>query len=64
MLIGLVSAKGSPGVSIAALALTAAAGDAGLLMELDPSGGSLECWTGIPGEPGLVRVASGVTAIA
>lgn len=60
MLLALVSAKGSPGVSTAALALTAVAGDRGLLVELDPSGGSVECWTGATGEPGLIRVASGL----
>lgn len=60
MLLGLVSAKGSPGVTTAALALTAVAVDGGLLVELDPSGGSIECWTGAAGEPGLVRVASGL----
>lgn len=60
MLLGLVSAKGSPGVSTAALALTAAAGDRGLLVELDPAGGSVECWTGATGEPGLIRVANGM----
>jgi len=60
MLLALVSAKGSPGVSTAALTLTAAAGDRGLLVELDPSGGSIECWTGATGEPGLIRVANGL----
>lgn len=60
MLLALVSAKGSPGVSTAALALTAVAGDRGLLVELDPSGGSVECWTGATGEPGLIRVANGL----
>lgn len=59
MLVGLVSAKGSPGVTTSALALAAAADD-GLLVELDPSGGSIEVWTGAGGEPGLVRVASGL----
>lgn len=59
MLIGLVSAKGSPGVTTAALALTAVAEDA-LLVELDPSGGSIESWTGAGGDPGLVRVVSGL----
>lgn len=59
MLIGLVSAKGAPGVTTAALALAAVADD-GLLIELDPSGGSIESWTGAGGEPGLVRVASGL----
>ena len=60
MLLGLVSAKGSPGVTTAALALAAVAGDRALLVELDPSGGSLECWTGATGEPGLIRVANGM----
>lgn len=60
MLLGLVSAKGSPGVSTAALALTATAGDGGLMVELDPSGGSVECWTGATAEPGLIRVANGL----
>lgn len=59
MIVGLVSAKGSPGVTTAALALAAVADD-GFLIELDPSGGSVEAWTGIGGEPGLVRVASGL----
>lgn len=59
VLVGLVSAKGSPGVTTAALAL-AAVGPDGLLVELDPSGGSVESWTGAGGEPGLVRVASGL----
>lgn len=60
MLVGLVSAKGSPGVTTAALTFTATAGGGGLLVELDPSGGSVECWTGAAGEPGLIRVASGL----
>ena len=60
MLLGLVSAKGSPGVTTAALALTAGAGDSGLMVELDPSGGSVECWTGATAEPGLIRVANGL----
>lgn len=59
MLVGLVSAKGSPGVTTAALALAAVAEDS-LLVELDPSGGSIEVWTGAWGEPGLVRVANGL----
>lgn len=59
MLLGLVSAKGSPGVTTTALAFAAVADD-GLVVELDPSGGSIECWTGATGEPGLTRVASGL----
>lgn len=59
MVVAVVSAKGSPGVTSAALALTAVA-DNGLLVELDPSGGSVECWTGAAAEPGLIRVANGL----
>ncbi len=59
MLLGLISAKGSPGVTTTALAFAAVADD-GLVVELDPSGGSIECWTGATGEPGLTRVASGL----
>lgn len=59
MLLGLVSAKGSPGVTTTAVAFAAVADD-GLVVELDPSGGSIECWTGTAGEPGLARVASGL----
>jgi cellulose biosynthesis protein BcsQ len=58
VLIGLVSAKGSPGVTTAALTFAAVLGIDGLLIELDPSGGSIECWTGTTDEPGLVRTAS------
>ena len=58
MLLGLVSAKGSPGVTTAALTLAAHLGADGVLVEFDPSGGSVECWTGTTGEPGLVRTAS------
>lgn len=60
MLIALVSAKGSPGVTTAALSLAASTGDATLMVEIDPSGGSIECWTGTTSEPGLLRVASGL----
>ena len=59
MLIALVSAKGSPGVTTTGVALVAAAsiGDA-LLVEADPAGGDLECWCGPLGEPGLLAVAT------
>ena len=65
MLIGFVSAKGSPGVTTAALAFAATSSNSGvgiqpLLVELDPSGGVIECWTGVAHEPGLSRVASGL----
>lgn len=56
MILGLVSAKGAPGVTTAGLALVAVSD--GILVEFDPSGGSIECWTAVPSEPGLVRAAS------
>jgi MinD-like ATPase involved in chromosome partitioning or flagellar assembly len=60
MLITLVSAKGAPGVTTAALALTAAATNFGpaLMVEADPAGGVLDCWCGPLGEPGLLEVAT------
>jgi MinD-like ATPase involved in chromosome partitioning or flagellar assembly len=60
MLVSLVSAKGAPGVTAAALALTAAAQAQrpALMVEADPGGGVLECWCGPLGEPGLLEVAT------
>jgi hypothetical protein len=57
--ITLVSAKGSPGVTTAAASLTAAATIEGsaLLVELDPSGGDVQIFTGSNDEPGVVRTA-------
>lgn len=54
----LVSAKGSPGVTTAAAALAAASMPDALLVELDPSGGSVQALTGEPAATGLVDVAS------
>lgn len=56
-MIGLISAKGSPGVTTTAAALVAAAG-VGLLVEMDPSGGTLGSWSGGAGEAGLIALAS------
>lgn len=56
MRLGLVSAKGAPGVTSAAMALAATGG--GVMVELDPSGGSVDCWLRATGEPGLIRAAS------
>src|ERR671911_2689289 len=63
----LVSAKGSPGVTVAAVALTAATHSPqasradGVLVELDPSGGDLEVLTGAhSGEPALLAAAADV----
>lgn len=60
MLVALISAKGSPGVTTTAMTLVAAASRRGeaLLVEADPSGGDLECWCGPLGEPGLLAVAT------
>jgi MinD-like ATPase involved in chromosome partitioning or flagellar assembly len=58
MLVCLLSAKGSPGVTTTTLCLAASAGPKGLAVELDPSGGDLECWTKPHGEPGLIGLAA------
>lgn len=61
MLITLVSAKGSPGVTTTATALAAAAGALDgdtVLVEIDPTGGDIEVLTGVTGEPGLLRAAN------
>lgn len=55
----LVSVKGSPGVTTAAVALAAAGTTEGrtLMVELDPSGGSVQIYADTPAAPGLVEVA-------
>ncbi len=58
MLVALVSAKGSPGVTAAALAVTAAAPAPALMFEVDPGGGDLECWAPGTGEAGLGGVVT------
>lgn len=58
MLVALISAKGAPGVTTTALCLVAVAGAGGLVVEADPAGGDLECWTGPHGEAGLVGLAA------
>jgi hypothetical protein len=66
MLLTLISAHGSPGVTTAAAALAAvlaeqrAESDRGQpvdLVELDPAGGDIEPYTGAVGESGLLRAA-------
>lgn len=67
MLICLVSAKGSPGVTTTAAALVAVASGRGLLAmlaELDPSGGDIEALSNVPGEPGLLQAAANLRRIA
>lgn len=58
MLVALTSAKGAPGVTTTALCLAVQAGAGGLVVEVDPAGGDLECWTGPHGEAGLVGLAT------
>jgi hypothetical protein len=67
VLITLVAAKGSPGVTTTAAALVAAtcgwppAGPGGLLVELDPAGGDVELLVGARiGEPSLLAAAADV----
>lgn len=55
MRLAMVSAKGSPGTTTAALAVAATTG--GVAVEADPAGGDVECWAGPRGEPGLIRIA-------
>jgi hypothetical protein len=71
VLVSLVSAKGSPGVTTAAAALAAVGVERRLaknrrqpvdLAELDPSGGDVEPLTGVTGESGLLRAASELRA--
>lgn len=62
MIIGLLAAKGAPGVTTSALALTWALGRRGersaAMVECDRSGGDLVCWFTEPAEPGLLSLAS------
>jgi len=67
MLITLISAKGSPGVTTTAAALAAVGAEQrGLegrsqqldLVELDPSGGDVESLTDVTGEAGLLRAVA------
>lgn len=55
MRVGLVSAKGAPGVTTVAASFAAVSG--GVLVEADPSGGSVEYAVSM-GEPGLIGLAS------
>lgn len=60
-LVVLCSAKGSPGVTTTALALSARWSqryDDVLLVEADPAGGDLSAWLGISDTPGLLDVAA------
>jgi hypothetical protein len=59
-LVALCSAKGSPGVTTASLALASADAfrDTALLVEVDPSGGDIASRLGFPAEPGLASLAA------
>ncbi len=56
MLLALLAAKGSPGVTTTALALAAASSGPSIVVELDPSGGDVEPWLGDTGDPGLAAM--------
>jgi MinD-like ATPase involved in chromosome partitioning or flagellar assembly len=58
MIVALMSAKGAPGVTTAALCLAGTQSPDALMIEADPAGGDLECWSGPHGEPGLVTLAT------
>ena len=58
-LVALASVKGSPGVTITALALAATwPARERLLLEADPAGGDLGPWLDLPPSPGLVGLAA------
>jgi len=61
-LLALASAKGSPGVTTAALALgvTWAAEALPMVVECDPGGGDVGAWYDLPAEPGLASLAPAV----
>jgi MinD-like ATPase involved in chromosome partitioning or flagellar assembly len=70
MVVCLVSAKGSPGVTTAAAALAAVGAEQRAevgesqgvdLVELDPAGGDIEPLTGVIGEAGLLRAVTDLT---
>ncbi len=56
--IALASLKHAPGVTTAALALAAAAGDGAIAVEADPSGGDLAARADLTLEPGLLTLAA------
>ncbi len=60
LLVVVASAKGAPGVSTACVGLAATwpPGWRPVVVEVDPSGGDLAAWHGLPGEPGLVSLAA------
>jgi len=55
---GLVSAKHSPGVTTAAIALALATGDGSVAIEADAAGGDLAARARLPIDPGLLTVAA------
>lgn len=58
--LALASVKASPGVTTTALAIAAAAVDDAdaIVAELDPHGGDIAAWFGLPFEPGLISLAA------
>lgn len=55
MRLGLISAKGSPGVTTLTMAVAAVTG--GVAVEADPAGGDVECWAGPCGEASLIGLS-------
>lgn len=55
---GLVSAKHSPGVTTAAIALAVATGDGSVVIEADAAGGDLAARARLPIDPGLLTMAA------
>lgn len=58
MIVVVASAKGAPGVTTLAAALTATAPDDAVLVEADPAGGAVASWWGLSVEVGLAQVAA------
>lgn len=58
--LALASAKGSPGVTTTALALAVGwpSDRQAVVVELDPAGGDVSAWLGLPAEPGLGTLAA------
>lgn len=58
MIVVVASAKGAPGVTTLAAALTASAPGEAILVEADPAGGAIASWWGLSMEVGLAQVAA------
>lgn len=56
--VGLVSAKHSPGVTTAAVAMALAAGEGSVAVEADPAGGDVAARARLTADPGLLTMAA------